>query len=107
MRSSRRAEQKDLSLTVLSATLSDERATSARLGAELAKREQENRELHRAIDEARTAVSAALLASNTDKPSPPVGGVRSEPKVKPITSVGVGVNSGTCDPLDPLCGFKK
>lgn len=107
---SRRADQTDVRLAVLAATLSDERATSARLGADLAKRDEENRALERAVEDARRANASALLASNaTDKPpTTPLAG-RGEGGRKPASMPGggVGIDSRTCDPLDPLCGFKK
>lgn len=106
-RASRQNDDKDRSLAVLSATLMEERAISTRLGGELAKREQEKGALARAVEEARQATLSAQLADRaTDKPSS-ANARRSDPRVSHPAPLGVGVNSGTCDPLDPLCGFKK
>lgn len=109
VRASRQAAQTDVRLGVLAATLSDERATSARLETDLAKREQENRALAREIEDARNQAAVALLANNGADKTPTPNAHRSEGGLKPppMKGLGVGVNSATCDPLDPLCGFKK
>jgi hypothetical protein len=101
----RRLERAEAALVVQTGATADERTTNGRLGAELVAKADENRALAAALAE---ATQRRAPATTPDHPAVAGQPMRVERSTKPpVTPPLAGASGGTCDRLDPLCGFSR